>query len=182
MAIGADKLMEKLHELRKDRKAIEQECTQLRLKLTIYEYVLFLFCLDHNETSSKRRLAPVKEENQTMETGDSSSVDSHGSRVHTRPSQGSHYRMKEGTIKYDCYRILAERGTFMTTQEIFEGLAKKGRSFTYRNPSDLLGAVLRKSIHRQQGLFVKDGRRFGLMKWLEKAPSDFSLDSKVLSS
>lgn len=170
-ASGADKLMKKLHGVRNSRRAVERERTLLRRKLNECEGILR--DLNAYEGSIQESLTALQEARQLVETEDYSSVDPHGSHVSPRPLQRNHHRMREGTIKADCYQVLEERGTFMTTQEIAEALAKRGRSFSYRNPSDLLGAVLRKSIQRGQGLFLKDGRKFGLLKQHEKASSHF---------
>ncbi|MGH8066886.1 MAG: hypothetical protein ACRERE_16945 [Candidatus Entotheonellia bacterium] len=76
------------------------------------------------------------------------------------------HSMQTDTVKYDSYVTLRERGSFMTVRELYEALVQKGRTFKYPKPMELVSSVLRTSIRRQQGLFVKDSEgKFGLASW-----------------
>jgi hypothetical protein len=75
--------------------------------------------------------------------------------------------LKPGTLKYQCYLLFKEVGLFMWPRELAERLSQKGITIDHPSPAELLGSILRKSIHRDQRLFGRNTEgKYGLLEWL----------------
>lgn len=74
--------------------------------------------------------------------------------------------IQPGTLKYDCYTVLKERGQFMEAAEIHEVLSQRGKTFNAQNPVDHVASAMRDSIREDEKIFTRDNeRRFGLEEW-----------------
>jgi hypothetical protein len=86
--------------------------------------------------------------------------------------------IQSGTLKYDCYTVLKEQGSFMTAREIYEALVHGGKTFHSQNPVDGLGSAMRDSIRQGEIIFARDeDNRFGLREWQHsQAPRDVPMN------
>jgi hypothetical protein len=74
--------------------------------------------------------------------------------------------IQPGTLKYDCYTVLKERGEFMTAVEVHQVLSQRGKTFNAQNPVDHVASAMRDSIREGEKIFTRDNeRRFGLEEW-----------------
>jgi hypothetical protein len=74
--------------------------------------------------------------------------------------------IQPGTLKYDCYTALKERGQFMTAGAVHEVLSQRGKTFNAQNPVDHVASAMRDSIREDEKIFTRDDeRRFGLEEW-----------------
>jgi hypothetical protein len=74
--------------------------------------------------------------------------------------------IQPGTLKYDCYTALKERGQFMTAGEVHKVLSQRGKTFNAQNPVDHVASAMRDSIREGEKVFTRDNeRRFGLEEW-----------------
>jgi hypothetical protein len=74
--------------------------------------------------------------------------------------------IQPGTLKYDCYTALKERGQFMTAGEVHKVLSQRGKTFNAQNPVDHVASAMRDSIREGENeekcfsIFRAKGHRF----------------------
>ena len=110
-----------------------------------------------------RRIAPntyvVKKLPPSEPPAAPTSQESNGLKLAKQPIQ-------PGTLKYDCYTVLKERGQFMPAGEMHEMLSQRGKTFNAQNPVDHVASAMRDSIREGEKIFTRDNeRRFGLEEW-----------------
>jgi FtsZ-binding cell division protein ZapB len=174
MDLDVHELYRDLEELKAQRAAVEQERLEVQGKLeeldkilhrvvkleAIYEHCLSALVGKEDEPQPTRPFA--LEPTQPRMGSRTPKLGPNAGKMGPRP-------MKSGTIKHDCYLVLKEQHAFLSAREIYEQLAAKGKRFNYPRPIEMVASVLRASLMRQQGIFVKNRQgQFGLAEWKEK--------------
>lgn len=74
---------------------------------------------------------------------------------------------RPGTVKQALIDVLRENRRPMTATELWAILEKRPGvpSIKSDRPRDVVASLLRSSMQRKQGIFTKDGTKYGLVEW-----------------
>jgi hypothetical protein len=164
MELDIMELHQDLEDLKTERAAVERERLELQCKLdeldkTLHRVVKLQAIYEHclstligTDVGNKPDMSFLVEPPRPA--------------IHRSHGKAGPRGMKPGTIKHDCYVVLQEQQAFLFPREISEYLTAKGRQFNYPRPAEMVASVLRSSIVRQQGIFVKNQEgKYGLVTW-----------------
>ncbi len=71
-----------------------------------------------------------------------------------------------GTVKQAMIQALREQGQPLTATQVWDMIrTRPGVSINSEHPRDVVASMLRSSIQRRQNVFVKDGKKYGLVEW-----------------
>jgi hypothetical protein len=173
MELDIYELDQDLEELKAQRDAVEKERFEVQCKLedldkTLYRIVKLQTIYEHcltaltNKDADLQRTGQASQEPTQRRFGPRRIGPRKHGKVGPRP-------MKPGTIKHNCYLGLKEKGEFLFPREIYEVLTPKGVQFDYHRPIEMIASVLKTSMKRKQGIFVKNrAGKFGLAEWKEE--------------